>query len=323
MRFELDDSTSGAVNHYFRKRIGFEWNEEFFLGAISSARSKYDVYWSVIALRKVGTSRAIPYLKELILYPMSDVKSCAVLTISQIAKATETEFYAGTLLNPKYREKSFAMWAIEDAADERAIPAVVEYLKKNLGKIRSNFSSNRSLHKETVLDAGRYLLRFARTNPLAREMLSILDARLSSEGAQVSQEIASAGAHGYPAFWQMLLTYLNSLVPYWRVFNDAWPLNGGSHLHGFGVLRNSGVDLLVVPWNADDPDLAASIVAPRKGSVALEGDCRLVVVDDRENQLTEDIAHRVSPVKVVLWSQRESLRSCICKEEPYADVQTI
>jgi hypothetical protein len=208
------------------------------------------------------------------------------------------------------------MWAIEDAADERAIPAVVEYLKKNLGKIRSNFSSNTSLHKETVLDAGRYLLRFARTSPLAREMLSILDARLSSEGAQKSQELASAGAHGYPAFWQMLLTYLNSLVPYWRVFVEAWPLNGGSHLHGFGVLRKCGVDLLVVPWNKDDLELAATVVTPRVGDDTLESDRRIVVVDDRENEQKENIARRVSPVTVVLWSQREKLLSYLRNEEP-------
>jgi hypothetical protein len=58
MPFELIESISAAVNHHFRKRMDFEWSEEFFLGAISSARSKYDVYWSVVALRKVGTAHA-------------------------------------------------------------------------------------------------------------------------------------------------------------------------------------------------------------------------------------------------------------------------
>lgn len=316
MPFELSESTSGAVNDHFRTRQGFAWGEAFFLDMISSARSKYDVYWSVIALRKVGTARAIPILKELIFYPMSDVKSCVVLTISQIARAAETEFYAATLLNPKYREKSFAMWAIEDAADERAIPAVVEYLKKNIVKIRNNFSSNTSLHKETVLDAGRYLLRFARTNPLAREMIGTLDARLSSEGAQKSQELASATAHGYPPFWKLLLSYLFTLVPYWRIFTDAAPLKGDSHLRGLGVLRNCAHDLLVLPWNENDPELATRVVTPRMGDDALEGDRRLVVVDDRENQQNDDIARRVSPVKVVLWSQRDKLLSYVRNEEP-------
>ena len=119
MPFEVGRS---FIDQHFRKRADFAWSEEFFLRAIASARSKYDVYCSVLGLREVGTQRSIPVLKTLLSYPKSDVKSCAILTIAQIARVAETEYYAQTLLNPKYREKCYAMWAIEVAADERAIP---------------------------------------------------------------------------------------------------------------------------------------------------------------------------------------------------------
>lgn len=178
MPFELTPEVIGWVNDHFRRRgrANLEWTEDIFVAAIESARSKYDVYYSVLALRKVGTFQAVPVLKKLLNYPMSDVKACAILTIAQIARAEETEFYAETLLRPTYREKCYAMWAIEDAADQRAIPAVINYLKKNMRKIQKNISNQISQHKDTALHAAGYLLKFSEGSEHARTMLKDLAA---------------------------------------------------------------------------------------------------------------------------------------------------
>jgi len=111
-------------------------------------------------LRDCGTGRSIPHLVAKLDYPMQDVKCTSILTIAHIAGAAETELYARTLLDPKYREKSYAMWAIRDAADERAVEAVISYFRKNLSKIRT-----RKLLNATLPDGLDYLQRFADTNP--------------------------------------------------------------------------------------------------------------------------------------------------------------
>ncbi len=102
---------------------------------IENPRNKKEVYWSVLALRDCGTDRCIAVLKGLLHYPKQDVKACSILTIAQIAGAEETALYAEALLDPKYSEKAYALWAIWAKADGTALHAVYQYIKKNLSKI--------------------------------------------------------------------------------------------------------------------------------------------------------------------------------------------
>ena len=138
MPFPLEDNdvSIGFIERHFRRR-GFVWSEDFFLSVLSAPRSKYDVYWSAIGLRKVGTNRSIPVLLGFLTYPMQDVKTVSILTIAHLGGASTTPLLADALLNPKYREKDYAMWAVRDAADERAIPAVLDYFAKNRAKLRA------------------------------------------------------------------------------------------------------------------------------------------------------------------------------------------
>jgi hypothetical protein len=53
---------------------------------------------------------------------LQDVKDCSLLTIAHIAGASETPFYLEALAD-KGSRKAYPMWAIEVAADERAVPA--------------------------------------------------------------------------------------------------------------------------------------------------------------------------------------------------------
>jgi hypothetical protein len=159
MPFPINDSTRKLIHRHFRRK-NLEWTEDYFLDVLENSKSKYDIYWAVLALRDCGTSRSIPYLSVKLYYPMQDVKCTSILTIAHIAGASETELYARALLDPKYREKGYAMWAIQDAADERAIEAVISYFRKNLSRIRSG-----RFHNGTLPDGLDYLQRFIDTKP--------------------------------------------------------------------------------------------------------------------------------------------------------------
>jgi hypothetical protein len=155
MPFPLDDFTRTTIQHHFRRKK-LEWTEAYFVNVLETSEKKYDVYFATIALRDCGTERCIPALKAKLNYSMQDVKCTSILTIAHIAGARETSLYAESLLDPTYKEKGYAMWAICDAADERAVDAVLTYFKKNLAKLR-----NGTLHNGTVGRGFEYLHKHA------------------------------------------------------------------------------------------------------------------------------------------------------------------
>src|SRR5690242_20331543 len=128
--FTIDADLKNTIARHFRKDKAFAWSEDFFLTQLREGKSKYDVYWSTIALRDCGTSRSVPALKALADYPMRDVKDCALLTIAQIAGAQETPYYIERFTQTKGK-KAYPLWAIGVAADERAIPAITQYVRKH------------------------------------------------------------------------------------------------------------------------------------------------------------------------------------------------
>lgn len=130
--FPNSETTKQFLADHFRKRRT-PLTEDAILDAITAPRSKYDVYWGVLALRDFGTARSIPALKGLLHYPMQDVKDCSLLTIAHIAGASETPFYLEALAD-KGSRKTYPMWAIEVAADERAVPAVLGLVNAALRK---------------------------------------------------------------------------------------------------------------------------------------------------------------------------------------------
>jgi hypothetical protein len=130
--FPNSETTRQFLTDHFRKRRT-PLTEDAILDAITAPRSKYDVYWGVLALRDFGTARSIPALKGLLHYSMQDVKDCSLLTIAHIAGASETPFYLEALAD-KGSRKAYPMWAIEIAADERAVPAVLEFVNAALRK---------------------------------------------------------------------------------------------------------------------------------------------------------------------------------------------
>ena len=167
--FPNDEETTRFISDYFRKRRT-AWTEEAILAAIMAPRSKYDVYWGVLALRDLGTERCIPVLKGLLHYPMQDVKDCSVLTIAHVARASETEFYLEALADKRTR-KLYPMWAIEVAADERAVPAVVEFVNAALRKASR---PKPAYPGDAYLSGFKYLVRVGFDRPEIDSTVSLL-----------------------------------------------------------------------------------------------------------------------------------------------------
>ncbi len=168
MPFPNDEDTRRLIRNHFRRKL--EWSEDWFLHVLQTSTKRYDVYWSVIALRDCGTLRSLPLLKKMLTFPMADVKCCSILTIAHIAREAESVFYGETLVSPTYREKCFVMWAINDAADERAVDFVLQYFRDNRAKLHSGQLSGPM--NEAVILGFTYLHRIRHKHDKAKEFIA-------------------------------------------------------------------------------------------------------------------------------------------------------
>jgi hypothetical protein len=113
------------------------------------------------------------------------------------------------------------------------------------------------------------------------------------------------------AFGQELFAYITTLVPYWRVCDEAWALDeGDDHLTGIGVLRNYGGQVLIVPWD----DSACGQLAHVHKRLKTFFDRIMVVVDDRKSEDLEAIRAICSPIVVLPWSRRAELAAFVVKD---------
>jgi HEAT repeat protein len=165
MPFPLDDFTRAMVERHFRRK-NLEWTEDYFLRSLDS-HSRHDVYWAVLALRECGTVRCVAALRAKLSHPMQDVKCTSILTIAHIAGAEATPLFGEALLSPTYKEKGYAMWAIRDAADERAVEPVLAYFRKNRAKLRRGALAN-----GTLPDGVEFLNRHVNTQPAIRDFFA-------------------------------------------------------------------------------------------------------------------------------------------------------
>lgn len=152
-------TTEIAKRTLHRKRI--EYSEDALLAVLEDGSDRYAVYWATIALRDVGTLRAVSALQKLLHYPMQDVKDCSVLTIAHLAGPAATEFYVHALRDKRTR-KLYPMWAIRVAADERAVDAVLEYVDRALKRLERSTPADPG---DAYLDGLEYLSRFHESEP--------------------------------------------------------------------------------------------------------------------------------------------------------------
>jgi hypothetical protein len=166
MPFPSDPTTTATIRQMLARK-GIAYDEASLIGVLDNPRSgRMQVYWAVAALGDVGTQKCIPALKRMLHYPMRDVKDCSIVTIAHIAGAAETQFYIDALRD-KRTQKSYPMWAIYDAADERAVPAVIEYLLRD----RKRFDPNGTA-VQTYTCGITYLAKFQRNDPRIEELVT-------------------------------------------------------------------------------------------------------------------------------------------------------
>jgi hypothetical protein len=113
----------------------------------------------------------------------------------------------------------------------------------------------------------------------------------------------------YPSFGREVFEYITSLVPYWRVTDEAWPVED-DHLTGIGVERNYGGQVMVLPWSED----AKARLALLHGLLGPLSKRIVIVVDDREIEQLDPIFAIATPIVVLPWSRRSELASIIIKD---------
>ena len=116
-----------AADHFKSRKIPYD--ESNLIEVLQSSQDKFDFLWAAIALRELGTVRAIPALKCAVKFKSLDVQGNAALTIAFLAGGVENGFLAILLVSKEYCAKFYAMTGIlykEDAAHS-ALPFVLEY----------------------------------------------------------------------------------------------------------------------------------------------------------------------------------------------------
>lgn len=122
---------------YFKRRK-IDYTEDVLIKTIKNSKVKNEIFFSILALRNIGTDKSIPILKKSCFYKNQDSQSNSILTINQIAKETETEFYGNCLLDARYKQKGYALWALVANSNGNAIEQVTEFLQKQLKKQDDN-----------------------------------------------------------------------------------------------------------------------------------------------------------------------------------------
>lgn len=163
-------SLAGTAQDYSMERKHFksrkiEYSEDALIHVLNTSDRRYDVYWATLALREIGTLKCIEPLKKLIFHSMQDVKCTSILTIAMIAGSDETPFYASALLDPKYKEKGYALWALLECGNSLGVAAVIAHLNKVLMRHKK-----KDIHDDE-LPSVVFLSRFASSNPEAKQAI--------------------------------------------------------------------------------------------------------------------------------------------------------
>lgn len=155
--------------------------------------------------------------------------------------------------------------------------------------------------------ATSHLIVLSRSEPIGTPSHSTAGAW----GEKVLQRITRYQVATVATFGQELFEYITTIVPRWRVCDEAWPLVGG-HLTGIGVLRNYGGQVMVLPWTENARRQLAhfhDLIAPLSERI-------VVVVDDRDLEDVESTSAMLSPITVLPWSRRTELAKFVIKDNP-------
>nr|WP_314786992.1 hypothetical protein [uncultured Campylobacter sp.] len=124
---QMKARNEAAADHFKSRKIPYD--ESNLIEVLQSSQDKFDLLWATVALRELGTVRAIPALKCAAKFKSLDVQGNAALTTAFLADGVENGFLASLLSCKEYRAKFYAMTGIlykEDGAHS-ALPFVLEY----------------------------------------------------------------------------------------------------------------------------------------------------------------------------------------------------
>ena len=177
-----------AADHFKSRKIPYD--ESNLIEVLQSSQDKFDLLWAAVALRELGTVRAIPALKYAVKFKSLDVQGNAALTIAFLAGGVENGFLASLLVSKEYRAKFYAMTGIlykEDAVHS-ALPFVLEYSAKAS-------KGGKALAKIACEGLGwLYLARYGAHLPQVQEVFD----KINKNGKYVDENIFTRLAGEFP-----------------------------------------------------------------------------------------------------------------------------
>lgn len=124
---QMKARNEAAADHFKSRKIPYD--ESNLIEVLQSSQDKFDLLWATVALRELGTVRAIPALKCAAKFKSLDVQGNAALTTAFLADGVENGFLASLLSCKEYRAKFYAMTGIlyKENGAHSALPFVLEY----------------------------------------------------------------------------------------------------------------------------------------------------------------------------------------------------
>ncbi len=117
-------------------------------------------------------------------------------------------------------------------------------------------------------------------------------------------------------FSRQVFEFLKTVVPFWRISDEARLLSDGTYLVGIGVERNYGGQILVLPISQGDPiERVQPVVLPYTLNGRLDTGPCLVVLENSNGRYYEELSALVRPVKVLLWSERHELQKYVLQND--------
>ena len=120
------DRDDKDIRDHFQKKKK-PYTEDTMIEILKNMDNKNEMWWAILALRKIGTKKSIKYLKDIVHYKYMDVQATSVLTIAKLAEGTENEFFGKLLLDKEFKQKTYAMTAIFYEANDKPLKYIIEY----------------------------------------------------------------------------------------------------------------------------------------------------------------------------------------------------
>ena len=135
--------------------------EPYLIQVVATSNDQYDLTFACSALLRVGSKAAIPALTALVHHPVEDVKCSAISALGVLGDSSLTPTYLDALSDRSWAAKTFAMNAIHEKGDERAIGPVVVRVHAILSRQRTRVV----LPWSEIMYALDYLRRWESADP--------------------------------------------------------------------------------------------------------------------------------------------------------------